>query len=64
MEWCEAHGVEVFGMQHDGVMVANWPDSLGLSGDELAERLSSAASAACGYEVQVTAACVGPLVVN
>jgi hypothetical protein len=64
MEWCEAHGVQVMGQQHDGIMVAHWPDSLGLGGDALAEQLSMAASAACGYEVQVAASCVGPLPVD
>ena len=56
--WCEQHDVRVVNMQHDGIMVSWLPD--GLTIEEVAEQMSMAASAACGYEVLVEGKAVGP----
>ena len=56
--WCERHDVRVVSIQHDGIMVSWLPD--GLTVEEVAEQMSMAASAACGYEVIVEGKAVGP----
>ena len=62
IEWCDAHGVQVVSLQHDGGMVASLPE--GHTADEVAELMSAAASSHAGYEVIVAAEWVGPIAVD
>ena len=53
MAWCAERGLRVVSLQHDGIVIDALPD--GLSAEEAAELMSSAASRAAGYEVVVEA---------
>ena len=63
MAWCAERGLNVVSLQHDGIVIDALPD--GLSADEAAELMSSAASRAAGYEVVVEAKGIAmPLIVD
>ena len=49
--WLKANGVKVMNLQHDGIFVDSLPGGMEL--EEVAEKLSEAATAACKYQVVV-----------
>ena len=63
MGWCKRNGWQVWGMQHDGILIG------GTEVGNLAEgRLTRAAQEACAYDVRVVVKAVGsahvPIVVD
>ena len=53
--WCEANGVQVMGLQHDGILAGEHAD---LTVDEVSE-LMMIETAKCGYEVRIVGEWVG-----
>ena len=58
--WCEAQGLRVVNLQHDGILVSGLPE--GLDPHETAELMSTAAASRAGYEVIVKAECMAVVV--
>jgi hypothetical protein len=50
VEWCEMVGVQVLGLQHDGIWVSRQE---GRGGEEAAKMMSEFVSKKCGYEVVI-----------
>ena len=55
--WCEANGIEVLNLQHDGVVGYGLPS--GKNEHDVAAAMAVAATEACGFEVDVEAAPLG-----
>ena len=57
IKWCEANGVEVLNLQHDGVVGYGLPS--GKSEHDVAAEMAMVATVACGFKVDVEAAPLG-----